>query len=265
MDRIYGLHAVEAAWTGGRPLERLYVQKGSRNRRVQALREMLEHAGIPICEVDRTVIDRLAQEGIHQGIVAEVGSARGYGPVTRGEEVETWFDAPDRYRLLLALDGIQDPRNLGACLRSAAAFGVSGVVLPRHRSAPLNATAIKSASGGADQVPCRIVPNLVRFLEQARRSGFWILGLDHGGGQNLNDWSFDRPTVLVAGGEGAGIKRLTKEACDEILRIPMSPGMQSLNVSVAVAIALYEIGRQNAFREPGDCHGNGKRGAQEQA
>ncbi len=251
---------MEAAWTGGRPLERLYVQKGSRNRRVHALRETLEHAGVQICEVERSVIDQLAQEGIHQGIVAEVRSGLGNGPGTPGEGIETWLGNPDRYRLLLALDGIQDPRNLGACLRSAAAFGVSGVVLPRHRSAPLNATALKSASGGGDRVPSCVVPNFVRCLEQARRSGFWVLGLDHGGVRNLHEWSFDQPTVLVAGGEGAGIKRLTKETCDEILRIPMSPRMQSLNVSVAVAIALYEIGRQNAFREGGNVCGNGKTG-----
>lgn len=215
---------------------------------MHALREMLEQDGVPICEVDRTVMDRLAHGGSHQGVVAEMETGGKTGSMIQEGEVETWFGAPDRYRLLLALDGIQDPRNLGACLRSAAAFGVSGVLLPRHRSAPLNAAALKSASGGADQVPCRPVPNLVRALEQARRSGFWVLGLDHGGTWNLSDWSFNRPTVLVAGGEGTGLRRLAKEACDEILRIPMSPGMQSLNVSVAVAIALYEIARQNPSR-----------------
>jgi 23S rRNA (guanosine2251-2'-O)-methyltransferase len=249
LDRIYGLHAVEAAWVAGRPVRRLYVQKGSRNARLHVLREMLEQGGVPVSEVDRALIDRWTRGGIHQGVVAEVASDGKGGPACAGGDLEAWFQAPDRHSLLLALDGIQDPRNLGACLRSAAAFGVSGIMLPRHRAAPLNATAVKSASGGADRVPCRTVPNLVRCLEQARRSGFWVLGLDHRGKRGLHEWLFDRPTVLVAGGEGGGIKRLTRESCDEILRIPLSPGMDSLNVSVAVAIALYEIRRQSAFQE----------------
>lgn len=238
-ERLYGMHALEAARASGRTFFRLYVHEGRHGPRLETLCRSIEGLGVPVFEVSRTTLDRMAGGGVHQGVLAEVEVLAREG----GERLGDWLEQAGEKDVILALDGIQDPRNLGACLRSAAAFGVSCVVLPRHRAAPVNALAVKAASGGAEAVACLTVPNLARALREIREAGFWLIGLDPHASRSIEEGSFSDRTALVLGGEGEGLKRITLELCQDHLRIPMVQDVDSLNVSVAAGIALYALTR----------------------
>ncbi len=207
---------------------------------------------VPVFEVSRQTLDRMSGGGIHQGVLAEVEA------VSRGESVslESCLAKASGTAVILVLDGIQDPRNLGACLRSASAFGVSCVVVPRHGAAPLNALAVKAASGGVEQVTALAVPNLARALREIQEAGFWLIGLDPHASRSIEQGSFTDRTALVLGGEAAGLKRLTREACQDLVRIPMRGDAESLNVSVAAGIALYVLTEQRNRPTVASGHGN---------
>jgi len=236
------MHALDAALLAQRVCFRLYVLEGRCGPRLTALRRRFEAADVPVFEVSRSTLDRMSGGGVHQGVLAEVEA------VSRGsaENLGGWLAQASETAVMLVLDGVQDPRNLGACLRSAAAFGVSCVVVPRHGAAPMHALAVKAASGGAEQVPTLTVPNLARALREIREAGFWLIGLDPHASRSIDEGSFSDRTALVLGGEGAGLKRLTREACQDFVRIPMRGSAESLNVSVAAGIALYVLAEQRS-------------------
>jgi 23S rRNA (guanosine2251-2'-O)-methyltransferase len=170
-------------------------------------------------------------------VIAEVAA-----PAFAGEDALERPATPER--LLLALDGVQDPHNLGACLRTAEAVGVDAVIIPRDRSASLTAVARKAAAGSAERVPVIAVTNLARTLERLQTLGYWLTGLAGEATETLYEVDFTGPTVLVMGAEGEGLRRLTRERCDRLVRIPMQGKAESLNVSVATAVCLYEAFRQ---------------------
>jgi len=241
---VYGLHSVGAV-LARRPREVVSaaVQKGQVRGRLGELVAGLERARVPIERMDRAALDRLAEGGVHQGIAVRVPPPREQGV----NELERLVAGRDRALRLLVLDQVEDPRNLGACLRTADAAGVDAVVVPKARSAGLGGAALKTAAGAAESVPLVAVPNLARALRWLKGAGVWLVGADEAGPRSLFETEITPPVAIVLGAEGKGLRRLTREVCDEIVRIPMQGAVESLNVSVAAGVVLYEMLRQEKW------------------
>ncbi len=238
---VYGLHAVRAL-VERRPeaIRGAVVQKGLRSDALMALRRSLEGQGVPVEEFDRNRLDQMSGGGRHQGVLVR---ATGIGEMGVAD-FERLALGRGRAFFCLVLDGLQDPRNLGACLRTADAAGVDAVVVPKRRAASLTGAALKAASGAAVTVPLVRVTNLARTLRWLRDVGVRIAGADGGADRTIHQASFELPLAIVCGGEGRGLRRLTRSLCDEVLSIPMWGAVESLNVSVAVGVLLYEVRRQ---------------------
>lgn len=239
-ERVYGVHAVEALLRHHpKRVKQLWLAEGRQDPRVQALVQLAGAARVPVGQRERRELDEWA-EGVHQGVVAEVSPSQVWGEnfleelLARGEAVP----------LLLVLDGVTDPHNLGACLRTADAAGVQAVIVPKDKSATLNATVRKVACGAAEVVPLVAVTNLARTLEKLQQQGLWIVGTAGEATQEIYDLDLRGPTVLVMGAEGKGMRRLTREHCDYLARLPMGGSVSSLNVSVATGVCLFEAVRQ---------------------
>ena len=239
--RVCGLHAVRVALeqTPER-IESVWIDRSRRDRRLAVLYDALQRVGAPLAVVDKAALERLAGGARHQGVVIELRSA-----------VELDFDAlkkaaaralPDVFYLVL--DQVQDPHNLGACLRTADATGVAGIVVPKNQSAGLTPTVCKVASGAAETVPLYRVTNLVRALRWLREEGVCLVGTAGDADQTLFEVDLTGPLALVMGAEEKGLRRLTREACDLLVRLPMFGRVESLNVSVAAGVCLYEAVRQ---------------------
>ena len=240
-QRVYGVHSVRTL-IEKRPdtIRDAVLLSGSRSGALPALRHALDALGVSVEEVDRERLDRMSNGGRHQGVLVRTVGIGEMG-ITEFEELAI---GRGRSFFCLVLDGVQDPRNLGACLRNADAAGVDAVVVPRRRSARLTAAALKAASGAAATVPLVRVNNLAGTLRWLRDVGVWIVGADGGANQTIYQSKFRLPLALVVGGEGRGLRRLTRELCDETLSIPMQGVVESLNVSVAVGVLLFEVQRQ---------------------
>lgn len=215
------------------------IEARARNPRLAELAERARGEGIAVRSVGSDVLDRMSGGVRHQGIVLRCAAARSLDE----NDLMALLEASER-PLLLVLDGVQDPHNLGACLRSAAAAGVTAVVLPKDRSAPVNATVHKTSAGAADRIAVVRVTNLARTLESLKQAGVWFVGLDGEAEASLYAMDLRGAVGIVMGGEGEGMRRLTRERCDFLARIPMPGEMESLNVSVATGIALFEAMRQ---------------------
>jgi 23S rRNA (guanosine2251-2'-O)-methyltransferase len=203
--------------------------------------------GVQVDEVPRGLLDAEAESGAHQGVLAVVAELR---PIELNELLAVPL-AGTEPPFLLALDGIEDPRNLGALVRSAGAAGCHGVVVPRHGSAPRSAAAVKASAGALLHVPVAEVTNLARALERLRDSGLWCVGLDADAKETLWDLDLaDEPVCVVVGGEGDGLRRLVRDSCDAVARIPMAGRVESLNASVAGALALFEVRRRRSHAMP---------------
>lgn len=240
---VVGINPVEAVLgEGAARVRELWLERDARNPRVAALADLARGHGIAVEMRPRSALDRIAEGARHQGIAAQCVAPAPLDESTLHDLVEQ----NDRDVLLLVLDGITDPHNLGACLRSAAAAGVHAVITPRDRSASLTPVARRAAAGGAERVPLLQVTNLARTLKTLKDAGVWLVGLDGGtpGAMEIDALDLRGPLALVLGAEGEGMRRLTREACDHLARIPMAGAMESLNVSVATGIALFEALRQ---------------------
>ncbi|WP_226051769.1 23S rRNA (guanosine(2251)-2'-O)-methyltransferase RlmB [Dickeya chrysanthemi] len=239
---IYGIHAVKALLEQDpqRFLE-VFILKGREDRRLQPLIAELEAGGIAVQVASRQWLDDKVDGAVHQGIVARVKEGRQYQ-----ENDLPGLLAALTTPFLLVLDGVTDPHNLGACLRSADAAGVHAVIVPRDRSAQLNATAKKVACGAAETVPLIRVTNLARTLRFLQEQNIWIVGTAGEADHTLYQSKLTGPLALVMGAEGEGMRRLTREHCDELISIPMAGSVSSLNVSVATGICLFEAVRQRA-------------------
>jgi 23S rRNA (guanosine2251-2'-O)-methyltransferase len=242
-ERIHGMHAVAALLKRSpERVESLAVLRGRRDRRLEDVLAAARAQGIAVRELPREELDRLAP-GVNQGVVAEVRAAAALDESHLFDELLPGLAGP---ALLLVLDGVTDPHNLGACLRSADAFGAHAVIVPRDNSAPLNATARKVASGAADAVPLVSVTNLARTLRALQDAGVWIVGAAGEAGQSITAVDLRGAVALVMGAEGSGMRRLTREHCDHLASIPMCGEVSSLNVSVATGVFLYEASRQRS-------------------
>jgi len=240
-QRVFGLHAVTSLLQRNPTRVSLLLALESRDDvRMQQVLDLAEKANVPIRRVARGELDELVPGVSHQGVVAETGAA----PVIGEKELPEFLDALPHPAFLLILDGIQDPHNLGACLRTADAAGVDAVILPRDRSAPLNATVRKVACGAAEFVPVVRVTNLARIMRAIRDRGIWVYGAAGEAESTLYQTDLSGPLALVLGGEGKGLRRLTREHCDGLVSIPLDGSVSSLNVSVATGICLFEARRQ---------------------
>ena len=242
-NAAYGIHAVRALLTRHpQRVRQLWLGDGREAApRLQELRELAAVAGVVTQAADEQALDRLAGGERHQGVVAEVIPRAGDPETQLEEALEALGDTP---ALMLVLDGVTDPHNLGACLRSADAAGVAAVVVPRDRAAGLTPVVRKVAAGAAESVPLVAVVNLARTLRELKERGLRLVGTADGAPRTIYDVDLTGPTVLVLGSEGEGLRRLTREACDELVAIPMAGAVESLNVSVAAGVALFEAVRQ---------------------
>lgn len=240
MSQVYGLHAVSALVTGEPDRVRvLHVQRGRRDRRMAELVDAARDRGIRVETVDRAWLDRRCS-GSHQGVVADCHEL---APATE-KDLEARWDELAWPPLILVLDGVTDPRNLGACLRSANAAGVQVVLLPRRRSAPLNDAALKTAAGGAEGLMVVEVANLARRLEWLKDRGVWLIGAAGEAEAQWDQADLSGACAIVVGSEGEGLRSLTARLCDQLVRIPMLGTVSSLNVSVAAGVLLFEAVRQ---------------------
>jgi 23S rRNA (guanosine2251-2'-O)-methyltransferase len=244
MEVLYGLHPVEEAIrSGARRLDHVSIARERRDDRLEKVVQLCKSAGIRVTFDSRDQLTRLAKTDAHQGVLAVVRERQFLG-------IEDLMASKEEghYRFFLALDGIEDPHNLGALLRTADGAGVDGVILPERRSAPITGTVAKTSAGASEHVRVARVTNLVRSLEQLKQRHVWVLGLDERGTPDYTDFDYKTDCVLVLGREGAGLHDLVKKTCDHLLRIPMLGQVSSLNVSVAGAVVMYEAMRQR--KEP---------------
>jgi 23S rRNA (guanosine2251-2'-O)-methyltransferase len=242
---LYGFHAVTARLRRQPDSVRMiYIDSSRRDTRSRELMARAEAVHCAVQPVDGERLTQIAGSTQHQGVVALVD--RPVAAVTIDDVLATLSEQA----LLLVLDGVTDPHNLGACLRCADAFGAHAVIVPKDRSVGVNATVAKAASGAADTVPVITVTNLARSLRDLKQQGVWILGTD-AGGESLFHADVRGSVAWVLGAEGAGLRRLTKETCDRIIGIPLAGTVESLNVSVAAGICLYATRQQRSRFNPG--------------
>ena len=240
VETIFGLHAVRALLL--RHPERVLTLKlaaGRDDARVRELTELAKRHGCPIERADAGAFKQLLGDAVHQGVVAEISSMP---PWTEDDLLTALTHA--KLPLVLALDGVQDPHNLGACLRTADACGALAVVVPKDRAAQLTAAVRKVAAGAAETTPVVAVTNLVRCLSLMKEAGLWVVGAEARADERPQDVDLTTGTVLVLGAEGAGLRQLTRQACDFVVRLPQVGAVESLNVSVAAGMLLYEALRQ---------------------
>jgi len=237
---IFGIHAVQALLERDpQRFQQVWILKGRDDRRLQPLIAALEAQGVVIQVATRQWLDSKVEGAVHQGIVAQVKPGRHYQEGDLPDLLAS-VESP----LLLILDGVTDPHNLGACLRSADAAGVHAVIVPKDRSAQLNATAKKVACGAAESVPLIRVTNLARTMRLLQEYHVWIVGTAGEATHEIWESKLTGPLALVMGAEGEGMRRLTREHCDDLIKLPMAGSVSSLNVSVATGICLFEAVRQ---------------------
>ena len=241
-ETAYGIHAVDVLLR--RSPERiisLSIQSDRNDKRIQGLLSLAQNQGVAVDRVTKADLDEMVSER-HQGVVAVIKRRQADGGVAE-RDLSSYLKGID-CPLVLVLDGVTDPHNLGACLRSADAAGVAAVIVPKDNSAELNAVARKVASGAADVIPLVRVTNLARTLRSLKELGIWIVGTTGEADTLVYDQDLSIPTALVMGAEGPGMRRLTTEACDFLVKLPMAGDVSSLNVSVATGICLFEVVRQ---------------------
>ena len=244
-DWVYGIHAVTGVLTNNPARVRVvYLQRSRRDGRLEGLRELARGSGVRVDLVDRRRLDQLC-DGPHQGVVAQCHGL----DLADEAEFRAAFAALPQPRLILLLDGVTDPRNLGACLRTAGAAGVQAVLLPKRRSAPLNAVALKTAAGGAEALMLVAVTNVARCLTWLSDQGVWVVGSTTDAATTWEHGHFTGDLALVLGSEDKGLRALTAKSCDQLVRIPMTAAVGSLNVSVATGVLLFEALRQRQSQD----------------
>ena len=237
MSRLLGIHAIREALEAGRAIERIVVARGRGGDRVEEIVRLARSRNVPVRFEDREAITRLAGTDQHQGIIALAGAKS-------AATLEDLIAEPAADALIVLLDGIEDPHNLGAILRSALAAGATGVVLPERRAAGLTETVSRASAGALEHLAVARVTNLVRAMEELKEAGFWIAGLDERAPQDYTQVDMTGRIALVLGGEGKGLHELTRKRCDYLISIPTTGPVRALNVSVAAGVVLFEAVRQ---------------------
>jgi 23S rRNA (guanosine2251-2'-O)-methyltransferase len=236
---LIGIHPVAEALRARRPLDRVLVAKGVGGARVQEIIDLSRKNSTPLRFEERAALDRLAGSATHQGVVA-LGAAKQYAELD---------DIVGAAHMLVVLDGLEDPHNLGAVIRTAHAAGADAVVVPERRAAGLTDTVAKAAAGALEHLPVVRVTNINRALEDLKKAGFWTYGVDERGDESYDTVEYAERAVLVFGAEGKGLHQMVRQHCDMLLRIPMSGRISSLNVSVAAGVVLFEWKRRRPTAE----------------
>jgi 23S rRNA (guanosine2251-2'-O)-methyltransferase len=246
MDKLTGIHAVREALEAGRPIDRIAIAKGRQDTRVEEIVQLARKQGVPVRFEDRGQLDRLANSKDHQGVVA-LGAARAAADL---EDILANANGAGQGQLglIVLLDGVEDPHNLGAIIRTALAAGAHGVVIPERRAAGLTDTVARSSAGALAHLPVAKVTNLVRTMEELKEAGYWLVGLDERGEKNYTEVDYTSPTGIVLGSEGQGLHELTRKRCDFVVSLPTTGPVKSLNVSVAAGVVLFEALRQRNAR-----------------
>lgn len=241
METLTGIHAVREALAAGRALERILISRGRHGDRIEELVRLARLHGVPVRFEERVHLDRLAGRAEHQGVVAIAAAKRA---ATLAEVIgQSGSDA-----LLVLLDGIEDPRNLGAIARSALAAGAAGLVMAERRAAGLTDTAARASAGALEHLPVARVGNIGQAMEELKKAGWWLVGLDERAEKSLTDQDLTGRIGLVIGGEGKGLHDLVRKRCDFLVSIPTVGPVRSLNVSVAVGVAVFEVVRQRLLK-----------------
>jgi 23S rRNA (guanosine2251-2'-O)-methyltransferase len=248
MDRLTGPNAVREALLAGRPLQTVVIARGRHGQRLEEIVRLARRHNVPVRFEDRPRLDQMAGTREHQGVLAMVASkaaislddllARSNPP-----------GLPPASRLLVLLDGVEDPQNLGAIIRSALAAGAAGIVVPERRAAGLGEAAARASAGAVAHLPVARVINLPRAMEALKSAGYWLVGLDERAQRRYTDVDLTGAIALVLGGEGKGLHQLVRERCDFLVSIPSSGPVPSLNVSVAAGVALFEVVRQRSLKK----------------
>jgi 23S rRNA (guanosine2251-2'-O)-methyltransferase len=240
-DKIFGINPIIEALKSGRPIQRLLIAEQRKfDKDVSEIMRLARSGDVEIRMMPRDALNREAPQGVHQGVIA-------FAAVHEYAELDDILKIPaqrGQTPLFLVLDGVEDPRNLGAILRTAEAAGVHGVIVPERRAAGLTETVAKAAAGALEYMPVVKVVNIVNTIEELKKNGIWVAAAESSGDTQYWDADFVRPTALVLGGEDKGVRRLVKEHCDYILSLPLMGRISSLNVSVAAGVMLYEVLRQ---------------------
>jgi 23S rRNA (guanosine2251-2'-O)-methyltransferase len=237
MSYLLGIHSVEEALQAGRALDRVIIARGRHGNRMEEIVRRARERGVPVRFEDRNQIDRLAGSRDHQGVIALAASRATLA-------LEDLLAKKTGDSLLVLLDGVEDPQNLGAIVRTGLASGVDGVIIPERRAAGLTEAVSRASAGALEHLPVARVKNLVRAMEQLKEAGYWLIGLDETAKQIYTEAKFTGNIGIVLGGEGHGLHELTRKRCDFIVSIPTTSPVRSLNVSVAAGIVLFEAVRQ---------------------
>ncbi len=246
MNRLTGIHAVREALEANRPLDSLIVAKGTHGNRIEELVRLARQHGVPVRFEERIQVDRSAGTREHQGVVAMVAAS----PTASFEDLLKTRDPLTGPGLLVLLDGVEDPQNLGAIVRTSLAAGAQGVVIPERRAAGLTETVARTSAGALAHLPVARVKNLARAMEEMKEAGYWIVGLDERAEKIHTEVDFKVPVGIVLGGEGKGLHELIRQRCDFLVSIPTTGPVRALNVSVAAGIVLFEAVRQRLGTNP---------------
>src|SRR3984893_18327952 len=247
MDRLTGIHAVREALEAGRAFDRIIIAKGRQDTRVEQIVHLARVRNISLRFEDRAQLDRLADSRDHQGIVALV-AARAAGTLDEILAAANAGVGRGEKGLIVLLDGVEEPNNLGAVMRTALAAGAHGVVIPERRAAGLTDTVARPSAGALAHLPVAKVTNLARSMEELKEAGYWLVGLDEDGDKNYTELDYTSPVAVVLGGEAQGLHELTRKRCDFVVKLPTTGPVKSLNVSVAAGVILFEILRQRHHR-----------------
>jgi 23S rRNA (guanosine2251-2'-O)-methyltransferase len=247
MQRLSGIHAVREALEAARPLDSVLIAKGRHGDRIEDLVRLARQRGVPVRFEDRAQVDRAAGTREHQGVVAFVAAS----PAASLEGLLTPREASKGPGLLVLLDGVEDPQNLGAIVRTSLAAGAQGVVIPERRAAGLTETVARASAGALAHLPVARVTNLSRAMEEMKEAGYWLVGLDERAQKRYTEVDLTLPVGIVLGGEGKGLHELVRERCDFVVSIPTKGPVRALNVSVAAGIVLFEAVRQRGTGIPG--------------
>jgi 23S rRNA (guanosine2251-2'-O)-methyltransferase len=253
-NQIYGLIPVlEALRAGSKKIDQITIAEGARHERLRELLDLAKRARVPVHRAPRFALDRTLPGVTHQGVIARSAAASYRDADELLDELSSRVGTASP-PLILGLDAVEDPRNLGAILRTAECAGVGGVFIPERRAVGLTATVAKAAAGALEHVSVARVTNLVQLIEQLKQRNIWVIGAAADGTSDYTDWDWTVPSALFLGGEASGLHRLVRERCDALVRIPLLGQLESLNVSVAAGVILYEAVRQRAARkiEPGE-------------
>ena len=242
MNWLTGFHAVEEALAAGRALDRIVIARGRHGERVEAVVQLARSKSVPVRFEDRMQIDRLAGTREHQGIAALAAAKPAL-------ELEDLLAAKTPQGLLVLLDGIEDPHNLGAIVRTALAAGANGVIIPERRAVGLTDTVERASAGALAHLPVARVKNLVRAMEEMKEDGYWLIGLDERAEKKYTEADFSGQVGIVLGSEGEGLHELTRKRCDFLVSIPTAGPVRALNVSVAAGVVLFEVVRQRQQRK----------------